>query len=283
VRKRGPLLAQGIAYSLLLGSMPLLLLTTAVGGYLYRFVPQVQNGLHWRLRDYVPEEVATPIIVHIEAMSVGWASMGVVGIVVLLLVSKGIFDSISGGLAVVMGGTRRRSMLRNQLYSLLLTLLTIAFFIVVSLDDVIINLVVRSALLPRSPVLYRAMTAGFTTLLLGTVLLLVYAVYGRVKLNLPWAISTALGTSIIWHALGQVGKAFVALFARYRLVYGVFSGAVLFLLWLQVFAHLILLGGIVIARHSASSSLPDRSYRAGRRTERLPRAGGGSSPTGRAA
>ena len=253
VRRRGPLLAQGIAYSLLIGSTPLLLLSVAAGSLLYQVVPQIQNGLHWRLRDYVPEDIAQPIVSHIEAMASGWAGMGVVGVVLLLFVSKGIFDSFGSGLAAVMDGERRRSVWRSHTYSLLLTLLAILFVIVVSLDGLVINLVITTANLPRTAWLYQWMTTGISVSLLATVLLLIYLIFANNRVHLTRAMFTSLVVSILWHLMGQVGKLAIALFARYRFIYGVFSGAVLFLVWLQVFAHLVLLGGLFIAHYDSDT------------------------------
>jgi membrane protein len=251
VRRRGPLLAQGIAYSLLIGSTPLLLLSVAAGSLLYQVVPQIQNGLHWRLRDYVPEDIAQPIVSHIEGMASGWAGMGIVGIVLLILVSKGIFDSFGSGLAAVMDGERHRSPWRSHLYSLLLTLLAVVFVIVISLDGILINLVIETANLPQTAWVYQRLTTAFSSCLLATVLFLIYLIFANNRVHVARAILTSLVVSVLWHLLGQVGKVAIVLFARYRLIYGVFSGAVLFLVWLQLFAHLVLLGGLFIAHYDS--------------------------------
>lgn len=249
VRRRGPLLAQGIAYSLLIGVTPLLLLSVAAASLLYQVVPRVQNGLHWRLRNYVPEEVAEPIVYHIESMASGWAGMGVVGVVLLLFVSKGIFDSFGTGLSAVMYGERRRSQWLKHLFSFLLTLLAIVLVIVVSLDSVVINLVISTAKLPRTGWVYQQLANGFSVVLLAIVLHVLYSIFATRKINFAKTLLTSLAVSVLWHVLGHVGKIAVTFFARYRLVYGVFSGAVLFLIWLQIFAHLVLLGGLFITHY----------------------------------
>ncbi|MBD3239192.1 MAG: YihY family inner membrane protein [Chitinivibrionales bacterium] len=248
VRRRGPLLAQGIAYSLLIGSTPLLLLSMAVASLMYSVVPSIQNGLHWRLRDYVPEQVAQPIIERVESMASGWAGMGVVGVLLLLLVSKGIFDSFGSGLSAVMENGKRHPAVMSHLYSFLLTLLAILSVIVISLDDFAIKLIIRTANLPRTGWMYRRLADGFSVVLLGTVLFMIYLVFSGRRVRISRTVLTALVVSLMWHLLGTVGKFFISMFARYRLLYGVFSGAVLFLVWLQVFAHLVLLGGLFITR-----------------------------------
>ncbi len=248
VRRRGPLLAQGIAYSLLIGTTPLLLLSMAAASLLYSVVPRIQSGIHWRLRDFVPEQIAQPIIERVETITSGWAGMGVVGFLLLLLVSKGIFDSFGSGLSAVMENGRRHPAVMSHLYSFLLTLLAIFSVIVISLDDFAIKLIIRTANLPRTGWMYRRLADGFSVLLLGAVLFLIYLVFSGRRLRIPRTVITALIVSLMWHLLGHVGKFFISMFARYRLLYGVFSGAVLFLVWLQIFAHLVLLGGLFITR-----------------------------------
>jgi YihY family inner membrane protein len=249
-RRNGPLFAQGIAYSLLIGSMPLLLLTTSVASCLYQVVPQIQNGLHWKLRGFVPEEVAKPIIYHIEAMSGHWAEVGIVGIVILILVSKGIFDSIGSGVRGVMGGMHLHTRWIHQLYSVLMMVVVILFFIVVSLDKPLLALISASTHIPVATQLYPRLVTLFSVFLLGSALLLTYVMYSPVKLRMLYSAVVSYGVSIVWHLAGYAGTVFIGLFARYRFVYGFFAGTVLFLVWLQVFAHLILLGAIVIAARS---------------------------------
>jgi YihY family inner membrane protein len=248
VKRRGPLLAQGVAYSLLLGSTPLLLLSLTAASLLYELVPQVQGGIRAILMDYVPDPAATQILEHVQMLTGAWARMGVLGLVLLVTVSKGMFDSLAGGLAGVMGGERRIHALLQHTASLLMTFLAIIFVIVASLDEPLLEVLFQTANLPRTALLYKAAAATLSILLLAIVLVLVYTVFATRSVRLQRVMGVAVMVSVVWYAVGRLGKMFVVLFARYNLVYGVFSGAVLFLVWLQLFAHLILLGGLFASR-----------------------------------
>ncbi len=248
VKRRGPLLAQGVAYSLLLGSTPLLLLSLTTASVLYELVPRVQGGIRTILVDYVPEPVVLQILQHVEVLTGAWARMGALGLVLLIVVSKGIFDSLAAGLAGVMGGERRIHALLQHTASLLMTLLAIVFVIVASLDEPLLEVVFQTTKLPRTAVLYKVAAGTLSMFLLATVLVLVYAVFATRSIRFGRVVGVAILVSVIWHAVGRLGKMFVVLFARYNLVYGVFSGAVLFLVWLQLFAHLVLLGGLFASR-----------------------------------
>jgi len=258
VKRRGPLLAQGVAYSLLLGSTPLLLLSLTAASLLYEVVPQVQSGLRTILLDYVPEPVAVPILQHIQELTGAWARMGVLGLGLLVLVSKGIFDSLAAGLAGVMGGERRIHALLHHAASLLMTLLAIVFVVVASLDEPLIEVLFQTTNLPRSGLVLRAASSLLSVALLATVLVLVYAVFATRSVRFLRVTGVAMMVSVVWHLVGRLGKFFVLNFARYNLIYGVFSGAVLFLVWLQLFAHLVLLGGLFASRkwHTGEYPMP---------------------------
>jgi membrane protein len=257
VNRRGPLLAQGIAYSLLIGSMPLVLLAAAVAGYLYGTFPQLQLGLHRKLLLYVPEEVARSLLSQVDHVASGWAGMGIVSVVGLLFVSKSIFDALSSGLAGMMEGSRQRSYWANQACTFLLTLFAVALFIAISLDDMVIHLALARAGLHAHAWLYRAMSSAFSVLLLAVGLLLIYLVFSHVKLHFWRTLATAIVVSLLWHAAGYGGRLLVNLSARYRLIYGVLAGIVLFLFWLRIFAHLVLMGGLFVAWRNRESERPN--------------------------
>lgn len=252
-RRKGPLFAKGIAYSLLVGSIPLLLMTASVASYLYNIVPQVQTGLHWRIRDVMPETVAAPFILHIERMASSWAEIGVAGILILIMVSKGIFDAVGSGLTGVMGAGHHRRPVIAHIYSVLLTIISIVLFVVVSLDSFLIRTFVEATGV-STPVVdtYTLLASAFSIFLLGTALLLMYLAFSPMRISTLYAGCVSYIVSCLFHILGAAGKFFVGMFARYRLIYGVFSGSVLFLVWLQFFAHLVLIGGMLISRHGTN-------------------------------
>jgi uncharacterized BrkB/YihY/UPF0761 family membrane protein len=251
LKRRGPLFAQGIAYALLLGSMPLLLLTTSFSSFLYEIAPQIQTGLNDRIRGVIPPEVAEPMITHLGEITNDWAQFGIIGIIIIALVSKGIFDALGGGLTAVMGNRDRHMLWVHHVFSILLTIITILFVIVASLGNFIVQFIIDSASL--SPDFFGFYIAMFSISLLGTTLILVYYTYSRVTLKMLPTIIVSFGVSLFWHVIGYTGRYVVLISGSRRLVYGFFAGTVLFMIWLQIFAHLVLLGGIVIARQSTSN------------------------------
>ncbi len=265
-------MAQGIAYSLLIGSTPVLLLSVSFAGFLYRLAPGIQTRTHERIRGFLPEQIAEPLIGQINTLAGEWARMGLVGAVVLFFVSKGIFDAFGSGLAAVMGGRRQQSALLRHLYSLLLTVLAIVLVIVISLDDILIGLFAGGNPLPHTSFLYHQVAIAFSALLLALVLFLIYVMFASRRIHVGRAVLASLTVSVLWHVLGQLGRFFVGIFARYRLIYGVFGGVVLYLVWLQVFAHLVLLGGLFVVRsfRAMSEDAPDELSSRRAAVDRIP-------------
>jgi len=249
-KHRGPLFARGIAYSFLLGSMPFVLLSVAAASYFYQNTPQINQGLDRKLHEFLPQSIATTLGENIYSLADGWAEIGVIGVLILVFVSKGMFDSIGGGLSVVMGPRHREKMLLSHLYSLILTLLTIVIFIVASLDNMIIDLVITYTNITVPPASYTVLMRLFSFLLLTLILVIIYLVYAPVKIKMRYTFQVSAIVALIWYLIGASGKYVIIFTGRQKLIYGVFAGTALFLVWLQIFAHMILLGGIVIAHKS---------------------------------
>lgn len=247
MKRQGPLLARGIAFSLLLGSTPLLMLSAAAASIMYRFVPAIQTGTHVRLRDYFPPQVADPLIGHLEQVAAHWVSFGVVGVLLLALVAKSVFDSIGGGLHLISGGARSMSAVWRHAWSSVLTLLAVTLTVLVSLDDPVVGTIARVLPVLKGTFLYLAGSRLISVALLAGMLFVLYAVFEGLRGRLRRGMVVALAVSLLWHGLGAAGVAFVGMAARYNVLYGVFGATVLFMVWLQVFATLLLSGGMVIA------------------------------------
>ena len=250
LRHNGPLFARGIAYSLLLGSMPLLLLGLAAASYLYEQAPDLQSRLEELLATVLPEQVTELMMENLTSFTGDWARFGGIGLIIMFLVSKGIFDAIGNGLIGVTGARRHRIPWVDHFYSLALTLLTIMIVVLAAMDNVLLTYlpgVLDNAL---GIDIYPAAIRVFTLTLMTVALFIIYALYATVRLHMLPLLTVALAVSLLWYGLGYGGQTLVLFTGRRTLLYGVLAGAVLFLFWLQIFSHLILLGGMVIFRWS---------------------------------
>lgn len=247
--KRGPLLAKGIAYSFLVGSIPLLFLTLSFASYLYRIIPGLQKGLEARIKEFLPPAVGGEVLFHIESIAKGWARIGIIGLVILIFVAKGIFDALESGLSSVMNVKKKRKTWITQLFSFSLTLVSIIFFVVASLADVILNIVFKIINIIPS-YFHWIVGRAISVALFGFALFGLYRIFYKEKLNMKYALSVSLIVSLLWQLIGYIGKFFIQASGRRELIYGVLAGSVVFLLWMQIFAILVLLGGVIIAKHS---------------------------------
>jgi len=255
--RNGPLFAKGIAYSLVLGTMPLLLLTTATAGYFYKNTPQIQSGLNNRVKDLVPGEFAELLSSNLASVSHQWAEIGIAGVLVLLFVCKGIFDAMGSGLDGVMHVRHNRIRWVTHLYSVIFTVMAVLIFILASLDNVFISSVGKTLNFSLPTTSYPVVVKLFSFLLLSIAFTFMYVIYSPARVKLGVTVLVSLGVSLLWFLLGLGGRYFVVLTSRREIVYGVFAGTVLFLYWFQIFAHFFLLGGIIIGERSSIGRFKD--------------------------
>jgi uncharacterized BrkB/YihY/UPF0761 family membrane protein len=100
------------------------------------------------------------------------------------------------------------------------------------------------------PGINAAGSEGITVVVSGVIFYGVYRIVYRQSLNRPVAIGVCFILSLLWKLFGRAGKELIVQSGRQKMMYGVLAGAVLLLLWLQIFANLIIFDGIIIARHS---------------------------------
>ncbi len=247
--KRGSLLAKGIAYSFLTGSIPLLFLTVSFASYLYKIIPTLQHGLEIKITEFLPPQIGKEVLSHLEIITQGWAGIGIIGIVILIFVAKGIFDALEAGLSAVMDVKKRRKTLINQLFSFLLTFVAMVFFVIASLTDAILDFLFK--IINIIPSFFHWSIAKLTSIaIFGFALFGIYKIFYREKLNIKWALSVSFVVSLVWQIVGYIGSFFIKASGRREFIYGILAGSVVFLLWMQIFAILILFGGIIIAKHS---------------------------------
>ena len=250
--KRGPLLARGISYSLLIGSLPIIFITIAVSSAIYNLLPSMQEAVHARIEVFMPSSIGNLLIARIEGVARDWAGLGLIGLAIMLYTARGMFDDLESGLSWVMDMTRRRSTIRHQLFTLLLTLLSVVLFVEAALGDLLLTETLRALHVPS--LLSEVAFKGVSVVVLGAILYGLYRLVYRQTLNKPVALGVCFSLSLLWKLFGYAGKALIVQSGQREMMYGVLAGAVLLLFWLQIFSNLIIFGGIVIARHSGKKA-----------------------------
>ncbi|MBD3344674.1 MAG: hypothetical protein GF401_06395 [Chitinivibrionales bacterium] len=246
IMRHGPLLAKGIAYSLLMGCMPFLFLSFSLASLLYQALPDLHNTVHMQIAELLPAQTGDFIINTIDSAARGWASVGALGIAILLFVAKGIYESMESGISAIMGISKQRIIWRNQLYAILFTLIGILFLLTASVGEMLITAKLKRYPIP--PVAYTLMIKAFSVFLLGFVIFTMYLIAGSGRIDLLYTFCVSLSIAVIWKLIGVAGQFVIIQSGRRAVIYGILASTVLFLFWLKVFAHLVLLGGVLISR-----------------------------------
>ncbi|MFW5775023.1 MAG: YihY/virulence factor BrkB family protein [Chitinivibrionales bacterium] len=250
----GPLIAKGIAYSIIVGSVPLLFLALYSTTYLFQFAPPLQLTLEIRLDEIFPEELADAILTQAARLAaVSWAEIGIVGIAGLTFVSQGIFSSLERGLSIVMHYRRRRSMWANRLIYTLLTIFAITMFFTATYAHTYLKILYRALGIPPDYHFLARKTSSI--LLIWLALVVIYRICYSGKVNYYALTLVSLAVAIMWQVINIAGSSFITASGQREIIYGMLATVVVFLLWSYIFAWLLLLGGIIIATHSPQEKI----------------------------
>ncbi len=248
----GPLIAKGIAYSIIVGSVPLMFLALYSSTYLFQIAPPLQITFEIRLDEIFPEELADAVLTQAARLAaVNWTEIGIVGLVGLMLVSQGIFSSLERGLSIVMRNKRRRSMWVNRLLYTVLTIFAISLFFAATYAHTYLKLLYKA--LEISPDYHFLARKTSSIILIWLALVVIYRICYRGRINYFALGIVSLVVAIMWQIINIAGSSLITISGQREIIYGMLATVVVFLLWSYIFALLLLLGGIIIASHSRDS------------------------------
>ncbi|MFP4417285.1 MAG: YihY/virulence factor BrkB family protein [Chitinivibrionales bacterium] len=251
----GPLIAKGIAYSIIVGSVPLLFLALYSSTYFFAVAPPLQMTLEIRLDEIFPEELADAILTQAARLAAfSWAEIGIVGIAGLLLVSQGIFSSLERGLSIVMYNRRRRSMWANRLIYTILTIFAITLFFAATYAHTYLKIYYGALGIPPGYHFLARKTSSI--ILIWLALVVIYRICYSNKINYLALVLVSLAVAIMWQLINIAGSSLITASGQREIIYGMLAMVVVFLLWSYIFGLLLLLGGIIIATHSPQEKMP---------------------------
>lgn len=249
-RKNGTVLAKGIAYSFLIASIPLLFISLYLSSLLFTDANDIQSILASRLSEIIPKQLADLVIEQVSqiAFSRGWLKIGIAGFIGLFFVPRQLFASLENSLSTVMDSPKRRTLLKRQLLYLILIAFAISLFFFASYIHLIIKTILSFLELPLFIIILGSKT--FSTVLICFALTVIYRVCYHYSINKKTLLSVSLLIALLWQIVNFIGASVITISGKNEFVYGLLAGGVVFLFWAYIFAVLLLLGGIIIARES---------------------------------
>jgi|GEM_PF-5415249 len=252
--RRGPFLARGIAFSFLVGSIPLFVLFFYGASSIFAFVPQLRSAMELRLDELLPAEIATAI--QEQAMQIAshsWTEVGLLTLAIFVFIAQGIFASIEGGLSIIMRCPQERHLWLDNVMYMLLTVLAIMLFFSASYIHVFLTMYSKSAGWPSSLQWIARKTTSLG--ILWVALMIIYRICYHGKLNVFVYAGVSLSVASMWQLLNSGASSLISATGQRQFIYGFLAGIVVFLLWAYIFAVLLLIGGIIISRHSKSHAI----------------------------
>jgi len=248
--KRGTILAKGIAYSFLITSIPLLFIAFYISTVFFSPTEEFQLLIRSRLAEIIPNQVAEYIVTYFFDMfhDRSWLKIGTIGIISLFIIPRGLFSSLENSLVTVMDSPNRRPILRRQFLYFLLIIVAICLFFFASYIYIVIKTLFAITQVPSR--YYFLGSKVVSTFFISIALILIYRICYHETLKIPILMGVSFTVALIWQIINFLGASLITVSGKNELVYGVFASGFVFLVWAYIFAILLLLGGIIIARHN---------------------------------
>ena len=249
-RKRGPILAKGIAYSFLNTSIPLLFIGFYISTLLFSPTDELKQLFLLQLAEIIPQQVAEYLVTYLFEVILdrNWIKIGAIGMISLLIVPRGLFSCMERSLVTVMESPKDRPLLKRQFLYFLLIIAAICLFFFASYIFIGVKTIFILTKVP--PKYYFLGSKAVSILFICTALIVIYRVCYHEKIESPILISVSLGVALIWQVINYIGTSIITISSKKELVYGIFASGAVFLLWAYIFAIFLLLGGIVIGKHT---------------------------------
>ncbi len=243
-------MAKGIAFSMLFTFVPILMVALWIFSEFLADATALRIAVLNHLLDIVPPAAESFVADRMEAIVVSraWQQVGIAGVVMLFWAPGSLFAAIEQSLYTIMQTTERRGFWFRHLIYFTLHFLIITIMLLFTLLGLMIDTLIPDQYMP--PHLAVAASWLVSLLIVWGSLVAVYRMsfHGRIRLRaIVW---TSLGISLLWQGLNSVGSSIIAGTGRNELFYGILAGVAVVMLWAFLFAQMLLLGGIIIARKS---------------------------------
>lgn len=249
-RNHGPTHAKGIAYSFLMTTVPLLFIAFYISTVLFSGTDELHQLFRSRLGEIIPQQVADYMVTYLFDMILdkNWIKIGILGMVGLLFLPRGLFACLESSLVAVMETPHRRPLVKRQFHYFIMIFIAICLFFVASYIFIILKMIFSLIKVP--PVYYLLGSKTISTFLICIALVVIYRTCYHNSLKLPVLFGVSFGVALLWQIINYIGASIITVSGKNEIVYGILASGVVFLVWAYIFAVLLLLGGIVIARHN---------------------------------
>ena len=238
----GTLMAKGIAFSLLFGSIPLLFLLVSLRSVFFsssEFMVIVES----QLLDFLPDDIKQQIMDTVVGEAFRFSSFDMVTIGAFLFAVNSLFSDLGTGMATML----KAPIVRNWLHRLIAIPLMAAFlllFYIASIITPITNVLRQVFLLPEQATM---VVTRITAIAIYTMIMtgLYYLFSGRRLRFIPTVVIGAISASA-WQGLNILGSSIVFGLGSRLLIFGAVASVMIVLFYMRILAEIFLVSSILV-------------------------------------
>ena len=257
-RHNGSLLARGLAFSLLISSIPFIFIALYVSSLILADANLFHAVFQDSLNDFLPDSIAD--MLYIQAYQFisqeSWRNIGVIGIAILLWMPHNLYSAMSSSLRTMMNPPKEVAFFWRHLLHIgfhFAIMIIFFFFAFIAISFTAVPLDQYFSVVPYSlhGLLRFLEVISSHALITAVIMVTLAAIYrmsyqGTIKKRFLFGVS--LGIAILWQLINLAGTKFIGVSTRNEMVYGILAGGIILLVWAYLFSILLLLGGILIAQ-----------------------------------
>ncbi|KGE73884.1 YihY/virulence factor BrkB family protein [Spirochaeta lutea] len=248
----GPILAKGIAFSLLFGSIPLLFILVSLRSVL--LVPEVMTLIENQLLGFLPPDIKQQVIDRVLGEAPSLSSLDFVTIGAFLYAVNTLFTDLGTGMATMLGSSMQQTLVYRVVAIPLMAVFLLLFYagaVLTPLLDVASSLVVLpgwvSGLLSRLAawMLYTVIIAG-----------MYYLFSGRILRFIPTLVIAGLaaGASQAFAVLGS--RIILGLGAR-LLILGAVASVLVVLFYMRILSDILLISSVLVRIYAVPQGIAE--------------------------
>lgn len=284
----GTLFARGIAFSILITSIPFLFIAIYLSSLVLADSTIIYSMMQKYLTDVVPAHISDMLFSQTNAfiLNESWRNIGLLGFFIMLWTPHNLYSAFESGLRGVMKPPKITPFFwRHLLHFASHFMVIVIFFFFAFIAITLTSLPIQGyyTLPPESWSglidLLRILTSR---ILVTVVITLTLASIYRMSYHNPIRYRVLLGVSLsiasIWQFINVLGAKFISASGRQEVVYGILAGGIMMLVWAYLFSILLLVGGIFISQLEKAHLLKEE-IKIGKRKRGVQRLGRKNSPT----
>lgn len=246
----GALLTKGLSFSLIVGTIPLLLMLFVAGSLLV--TPEIVTLLEGEFLRFLPENVRERLLTGVENYTQNPGSLSALTVFFFLLAVNNLFFDVYRTVAVGMGTDW--SPRRGRLAALAESALLLVLLYVAALASTAAGVAGRLFVVPEWLVFLggRSVSAAFA----AGAFYAIFRVAAGGPLRTGRTVLIALGAAIVWQVVFTLGGATVRVAGSRFVAYGVLAWAIVFLVFMRLMAEILLYSALLIRE----VALPDGDH-----------------------